>query len=78
MHISASSFHLVDFITLTPSNMAIQGLKVPGAGHGHHHSTGEIGQDEEGEGARILKSAVPGVKKKISCNLWKCDRSEVS
>ena len=49
MHIPASSFHLVDFITLTPSNMAIQGLKVPGAGHGHHHSAGELGEDGEGE-----------------------------
>ena len=54
MHIPASSFHLVDFITLTPSNMAIQGLKVPGAGHGHHHSAGELGEDGEGEGAHIL------------------------
>lgn len=64
MHIPASSFHLVDFITLTPSNMAIQGLKVPGAGHGHHHSAGELGEDGEGEGAHILSSAFPEVKKK--------------
>ena len=54
MHIPASSFHLVDFITLTPSYMVIQGLKVPGAGHGHHHSAGEIGEDGEGEGAHLL------------------------
>lgn len=64
------------FIPLSPSKTgrASQGLKVAGAGAGHHHSMGKV--QEDGEGACALPSyfAFPEVKD-TSYKLQKCNRS---
>ena len=66
IHNPASPFQLVDFIPLTPPNTGIadQGLKVSGAGGGHHHSSREVGEDGEGRCAYLSYSAFPEVKNK--------------